>query len=204
MKSRFCLVVLVALLFLGCKKEKPIIFEGQLLFTSKFPYPLGNRKIEIYQSGSSSAIGLSSGSTSSSAITRTAINGNFRLSFIPGTSSFIIFSDTNSNSLTLGNSPDETTFPRFSRKNIPDSGYNAATPIFVGKTIDTAIVKVGLSSALTPADTIGLRAYTISGSIDKEYTGRSGNTGAFIVLDSICNMLSNDFNCYLKKISNTV
>ncbi len=172
MKSRFCLGVLVALLFLGCKKEKPIIFEGQLLFTSKFPYPLGNRKIEIYQSGSSSAIGLSSGSTSSSAITLTAINGNFRLSFIPGTS--------------------------------PDSGYNAATPIFVGKTIDTAIVKVGLSSALTPADTIGLRAYTISGSIDKEYTGRSGNTGAFIVLDSICNMLFTDFNCYLKKISNTV
>lgn len=142
MKSRFCLVVLVALLFLGCKKEKPIIFEGQLLFTSKFPYPLGNRKIEIYQSGSSSAIGLSSGSTSSSAITRTAINGNFRLSFIPGTSSFIIFSDTNSNSLTLGNSPDETTFPRFSRKNIPDSGYNPATPILWAKLLIPPLSKL--------------------------------------------------------------
>jgi hypothetical protein len=204
MKPAFYLLILMTLLFSGCKKEKPIVFSGQLLLTSKFPYPLVNRKIEIYQPGSPSAIGINSGSRSSSATTRTDANGNFRLSFTPGTASFLIFSGTNSNSLSLANSSDETAFPRFSRKNFPDSAYDAAKPIFVGKTIDTAIIKVDLSSDLTATDTIGLRAYTISGSIDKEYIGRSGTMGATIVLDTIYNLLLTDFDCFAKKFINTV
>lgn len=204
MKSVFCLVVLVTFLFSGCKKEKPIIFSGQLLLTKKFPYPLVNRKIEIYQPGSPSAIGINSGSTSSSATTLTTADGNFRLSFTPGTSSFIIFSGINSNSLILKNPLDDTTFPGFSRKNFPDSGYDADKPIFIGKTIDTTIIKVDLASDLTATDTIGLLGYTISGRIDKEYTGMSGTTGEVIVLDTISNMLFTDFDCFAKKFINTV
>ena len=204
MKPSIYLVVLLMFLFSACKKEKPIIFSGRLLLSSKFPFPLVNRKIEIYQPGSPSAIGINSGSTSSLTTTQTDANGNFRLSFTPGKSSFIIFSGTNSNSLILGNSPDDNAFPRFSRKNFPDSGYDVAKPIFVGKIIDTAIIKVGLSSNLIITDTIGLRAYTISGSIDKEYVGRSGTTGAVIVLDTIYNMLLTDFDCLEKKFINTV
>jgi hypothetical protein len=158
----------------------------------------------MYQPGSPSAIGINSGSTSSSVTTLTDANGNFRLSFTSGTSSFIIFSGTNSNSLTLGNSPYDIVFPHFSRKNFPDSGYDANKPVFVGKTIDTAIIKVILSSDLIATDTIGLRGYTISGSIDKEYTGMTGTTGNIIVLDTINNMLFTSFDCLTKKFNNTV
>jgi len=194
----------MTLVFSGCKKEKPIIFSGQLLLTSKFPYPLVNRKIQIYQRGSSSAIGLNSGSRSSSATTHTDASGNFRLDFTRGTASFIIFSGPSSNPLTLANSPDETVFPAFSRRNFSDSVYDVTKPIFVGKAIDTVIIKVGLSSDLTATDTIGLRAYTINGSIDKEYTGRSGTIGSVIVLDTINNMIFTDFDCLTKKFSNSV
>lgn len=205
MKSHSYTLFLIILCFSQCKKkEEPIIFSGQLLLTNKFPRPLINRKIEVYQAGSPSAIGINSGSTSSTAITNTDTNGNFKLTFIPGTSSFIFFSSSNSGSLILGNSADDKAFPNFSRKNFPDSGYDASKPIFVGKTIDTVIIKVGLSSNLTPTDTIGLKAYTISGNVDKEYTKRSGTIGAVIVLDTIYNMLLTDFDCFEKKFINTV
>jgi hypothetical protein len=204
MKSNFYLLIVMALLHWGCKKQKPITYSGRLLLSSKFPVPLANRKIAIYQPGSSSAIGLSSGSTAASATAQTDANGNFQLVFTPGTASFLVFSGTNSSPLTLRNSSGETTFPGFYRENFPDSGYDASKPIFVGKTIDTAIIKAILSSDLTPADTIGLRATTISGNIDKAYTGRSGNTNAIIVLDTIYNMLLTDFDCRSKKFRNTL
>lgn len=198
-------IALLTLLFSGCKKkEEPIIFLGQLLLTNKFPRPLVNRKIEIYQAGSSAAIGINSGSTSSAATTNTDANGNFKLIFTPGTSSFIFFSSRNYSPLMLRNSPSDTTFPRFSRITFPGPEYDASTPIFVGKLIDTVIIKVGLSSNLTLADTIGLQAYTISGSINREYTRRSGTIGAVIVLDTIYNMLLTDFDCFEKKYNNTL
>jgi hypothetical protein len=198
-------MILLTLFFSGCKKEqKATVFSGRLLLSSKYPYPLADRKIEIYQPGTAAAIGLNSGSRSASATTRTDANGSFRLSFTPGKSSFIVFSGTNINPLTLSNAPDETAFPWFSRKNFPDSGYDGSKPVFVGKVIDTAVIKVNLSSNLTAADTIGLQDFTIGGSIDKEYTGRPGATGAVIVLDTIYNMLFTGFDCFAKKFTNTV
>lgn len=204
MKSGFYLLMLMILFFSGCKKEKPIIFTGKLLLSKKFPFPLVNRKIEIYQPGSASAIGINSGSTSSIATTHTDANGNFRLSFTPGKSSFLFFSGTNSKPLIFGNSPSDNTFPVFSRMNFPDSGYNAANPIFVGKTIDTTIIKVGLASDLIATDTIGFSTNTISGSIDKEYTGRVGTTGSVIILDTIYNLLLTDYDCFARKFMNTI
>ena len=198
-------LILIILLFSGCKKkEEPIIFLGQLLLTNKFRRPLVNREIEVYQAGSSAAIGINSGSTSSTATTNTDANGNFQLTFMPGTSSFILFSSPNYSALRLGNSPSDTTFPRFSRKNFPDSAYDVSKPIFVGKIVDTVIIKVGLSSNLTQADTVGLQAYTISGSINREYTRRSGTMGAIIILDTVYNLLLTDFDCFEKKFNNTV
>ncbi len=204
MKPILCLLVLAMFLLSACKKEKPIIISGQLLLTHKFPRPITNRKIEIYQPGSPSAIGINLGSTSSTSTTVTDANGYFRLSFTPGRSSFIVFSSTNSGSLVLWNSLDDTAFPNFSRNNFPDSGYDATKPIFIGKTIDTAIIKVGLVTDLTITDTLGLRAYTINGSIDKEYTGISGSAGGVIVLDTITNMLFTDYDGFAKKFTNTL
>lgn len=87
----------------------------------------------------------------------TDANGNFRVSFIPGSSSFIIFSGANQNPLTLSNPIGDTSFPGFYRRNFPDSGYDPARPIFIGKTIDTGIIKVNLMTDLNANDTIGLR-----------------------------------------------
>lgn len=203
MKRLFYLsIILFALFFSGCKKQKPVVFSGQLLLSKKNPQPLNNRKIEVYQAGSSSAIGLNSGSTSSSANTQTDATGNFRLSFTPGTSSFIIFTSANSSQLTLGSASDDTAFPRFSRKGFSNS--DASSPTYVGKIIDTALIKVSLSSDLTLNDTIGVRAYTINGNIDKEYTRRVGTVGSVIILDTLYNMLFTDFDCLANKFTNTL
>lgn len=204
MKSKAWLLFIFCFLFSTCKKEKPVIFSGQLLLTEKYPFPISNRKIEIYQKGSPGAIGINSGALSSSATTVTDANGNFRVSFIPGTSSFIVFTGVNHNPLTLSNSIGDTSFPRFYRRNFPDSGYDPARPIFIGKSIDTGVIKVNLMTDLNPTDTIGLRAYTITGSLYKEYTGRTASAGSIFILDTIINMLFTDFDCVEKKFMNTL
>lgn len=179
------------------------MFSVQLLLTKKHPFPLANRKIELYQPGSAAAIGINSGSSSSSATAVTDANGFFRLSFTPGKSSFIIFSSTSSNPLTLSNPLGDTSFPQFFRRNFP-AAYNPGAPIYIGKTIDNAIIKVNLITDLTPSDTIGLQAYTLNGRITKEYSGRSAAAGSVIILDTISNMLFTDFDCYEQKFINTL
>jgi hypothetical protein len=196
-------VLISGLLFYNCKKEKPFVFSGQLLLTHKYPLPLANRKIEIFQPGSPPAIGINSGSTSSSAAGMTDPNGFFYLSFTSGKSTFIVFSSTNSTPLTLSNSVGDTSFPNFSRRNFSSEKSNG-TPIYIGKTIDTAIIKVNLITTLTSSDTIGLQAYTINGRINKEYTGRSAVAGSVIVLDTISNILFTDFDCLEQKFINTL
>ncbi|HEY8691093.1 MAG TPA: hypothetical protein VIM07_17805 [Chitinophagaceae bacterium] len=205
MKSIIRLQILVLFLFFSaCKKTKPVIFSGQLLLTKKHPVALSHRNIEIYQRGSPSAIGLNSGSSSSSSTSVTDANGFFRVSFLPGTSTFIIFTGANPNSLTLSNSFEDTSLPRFSRNNFPDSGYDAAKPTFIGKSIDTAIIKVILVTNLAATDTIGLRGYTLNGNLDKQYTGLTGSAGSVIILDTISNLLFTDFDCRTKTFINTL
>ncbi|MEO6672350.1 MAG: hypothetical protein ABIN93_02870 [Ginsengibacter sp.] len=205
MKAIAVLEILI-LLFLvsACKKTKPVSFSGQLLLTKKYPVVFSRREIEIYQPGSPGVIGIPASSLSSSSTAGTDAGGYFSLSFIPGTTTFIIFTGTNSNSLTLSNSFEDTSFPRFSRRNFPDRGYDPAKPIFIGKSIDTAIIKVNLLTDLTDADTIGLQAYSISGKLDKEYTGITASAGSVIILDTISNMLFTDFNCTENKFTNTL
>lgn len=196
--------LLIILLFSGCKKDKAIEFSGQLLLSKKYPIPIKNRDIEIYQAGSASAIGLNSGSSSSTSTGITDANGNFRLSFTAGKSRFIVFSGSNSSPLTLGNSPSDTSFPRFQRQNFPDSGYDAASPIFVGKIIDTAVIIVRLLSKLSLNDSIGLQGVTINGYIEKYYTGLTGNIGDVIKLDSIHNMLFTLYRGFNKEFYNDI
>jgi hypothetical protein len=64
--KRFWFILLASLsLVAACRKNpKPIIYSGQLLLSKKYPIPVSNKKIEIYQQGQSSAIGLGSGAAS--------------------------------------------------------------------------------------------------------------------------------------------
>jgi len=194
------LIVLVA----GCKKPKPVTFSGQLLLTKKYPIALSNTPIEIYQAGSASAIGIASGSSSSKATTSTDANGFFKVNFTPGTSTFILFSGASTKPLTLSSALGDTSRYRFARRNFPDSLYDNTKPIFVAKNIETAIIKTYLLSNLTTTDTIGLRAGTLNGNIDKEYTGLTGAAGSIIVLDTITNLLFTEYDCIQKIFANNL
>lgn len=199
----FFLLLIALLAFSTCKKDKSTIFSGQLLLTKKFPAFLSNRKIDIYQRGSPSTP-INIGSSSSSATTVTDANGYFRLKFLPGEAHLIIFSGRNTSPLTLESSLGDTTFPKFLRQNFPDSGYDENKPTFIGKTIDTAIIKMSVLTDLAAADTIGLQAYTINGRLDKIYSGRTAPAGSVIALDTISNMLFTDFDCLQHTFTNNL
>lgn len=191
--------------FVGCKKKiEPIAYSGQLLLSKKYPFPIANKKIEIYQTGSAPAIGLNSGSTSSSAVGVTDANGNFEISFTPGTSRFIFLSGANTKPMVLQSALGDTTFPHFSRKNFPGLNFNSPQPVHIGKIIDSVIVEVFLISDLNSTDTIGLRANTINGNLEKEYTGLSGNAGTSITVDTLTNLLFTEFESFENKFTNTV
>jgi hypothetical protein len=201
MKSIIHLTFLILLLFFSaCRKSKPVLFSGQLLLTKTHPTALANRKIQIYQAGSPSAILFSA--SSSTAVSKTDANGYFNLSFTAGSTTFLIFSGTNTGSLFF--SSDDTSFPQFHRKNLLDSNYNSTKPTFIGKSIDTAIIKVDLLSNLEATDTIGVDGYTLNGSFDKEYTGLKGTAGSVLILDTITNMLFTDFDCSTQTFTNNL
>lgn len=192
-------------LFISCRKEqKPIIYSGQLLLSKKNPLPVANKQIVIYQGGTAGAIGINSGATSSSASAVTDASGHFQITFRPGTSSFIIFSGASTSPLTFSSEFGDTSLFSFSRTNFPDSGNDPLLPIYIGKSIDTAIMKMNLSSDITTTDTVGLEINTISGRISKAYTGLSGNAGTTITLDTIFNEILKNYNCYQKNFINSL
>lgn len=188
----------------GCKKVDPIDLSGQLLLSQKIPTPLSNKKLEVYQSGSSSGIGIPSSSTSSSATTVTDAQGFFHFRFKPGKTTFLIFSGANATPLTLSNALDDTTFPRFTRMNFSPSELKTTKPIFVGKIIEEVTIKVHLLTDIAATDTIGLEGYTINGRISKEYSGFEAIAGSVISLDIIPNMLFTDYDYYDNQFLNNI
>ena len=158
----------------------------------------------MFQRGSGAGAILPMGASSSLASGGTDPNGYFRIRFTAGKGIFIAIPVSNSNPLLLRNSYEDTTFPGFSRDNFTDSVYDPSKPIFIGKTIDTVIIKITLLTDLAPTDTIGLRGNTITGRFDKEYIGKSGSAGSVIVLDTVVNMLFTDFNYFQRKFLNSL
>src|SRR5690242_3506473 len=202
MKSICQLTVLLVLLFFSaCKKSKPVIFSGRLLLTKTHPIPLADRKIQLYQSGSSAIIFSSTPSTS---VSKTDANGYFNLTFTPGRANFSVFSGPNSTPLFFSSVPGDSAFPQFYRRNFSDSDYNPGQPTYVGKSIDTAVIKVYLLSNLDATDTIGLNGYTVIGRVDREYTGLTAPAGSTMILDTITNMLFTDFDCNTNKFTNNL
>lgn len=193
-KLIFGLILISSFLICGCRKEKTVVFSGRFLFTKKYPTPVANRKIELYQRGSGAAIGIASGSSSAEANGATDANGSYHIGFKPGKSFFIIFSGSNGNDLEMHST--DSLFPSFSRNNIPSDGYEESSPQYIGKIIDTAIIKVRIATTTTlaPSDTVALNAMTLSGNIYREYTGMNAAAGSDFVIDTIYNMLFTDFD----------
>ncbi len=187
---------------MGCKKDERIDLSGQLILSQKIPTPLPNKKLEVYQRGSSGGIGIPSSSTSSSATTVTDAQGFFHFRFKPGKTNFLIFSGANASPLTLSNG--DTSFPRFTRTNYNPSELNINKPIFVGKIIEEVTIKVHLLTDIAVTDTIGLEGYTINGRISKEYTGMQATAGSVITLDMIPNMLFTDYDYYDNQFLNNL
>ncbi len=192
---------LIVILFCACKKPKPIVFSGQLLLTRKSLVPLSNKKIQIFQSGGSAIL---SGSSSSTAEAITDANGRFSMTFVPGTTYFAGFSGENISPLTLSNALYDASFPYFFRQNFPEQGYDASKPIFVGKSIDTIVVKVYTWKNITSSDTFGLRGTMINANFDKEYTGIRADSGSTFTLDILTNVLFTRFDCIKKTFANDI
>jgi hypothetical protein len=202
-KYSWIFFLVIILIVAACRKEqKAITYTGKLLLSKKYPIPLSNRAIELYQRGSSGAIGLNAGSSASSSNSITSIDGNFSLLFKPGTAVFIVFSGASSAPLTLSST--DTIFPYFKKQNFPDSAYDPAKPIYIGKIIDTAIIKVNATVAINSSDTIGLQTLTIDGKVDKIYTGINALQGSTMVIDTIYNMLLTEYDGYQKGFRNTL
>jgi hypothetical protein len=204
MKSITCLaLVLISLVLSACRKEKTRAYSGQLLLSKKFPTPLVDRAVEVFQRGSGSGAILPMGASAAVASSVTDANGYFSMRFTFGKGTFIVFPAANTNPLVLSNSYRDTSYPSFRIENFSDSLFFPRRPIFIGKTIDTLIISVSLLADLAPADTIGLRGGgTVTGKLDREYTGRTGAAGAEIVLDTIINALFTEFDYIQRKFRN--
>ncbi len=200
----FCILCLAIIFGKGCKKEDLIDLSGQLVLSEKIPTPLSNRKLQVYQHGTSGGIGIPSSSTSSSATTVTDVQGNFRFRFKPGKTRFLIFTGANATPFSLSSGLGDTTFPHFTRNNFTPSELNTNQPIYIGKIIEEVTIKMHLLTDLAVTDTIGLEAYTISGRISKEYTGIQASAGSEIILETITNMLFTDFDYYDNQFLNNL
>lgn len=188
MKSIFFLLLFSCCFISGCRKEETVEYSGRLLFTKKFPTPIANREISLRQVGA--AIDTSSGLAAGEARTVTDANGFFNIAFRPA--SFTLSPGWNSNSLLLTS---DTVFPRFSRVNYPGPEYGENSPIYIGKVVDTAVIRVTVSANLSATDTMGLEGLTLSGKFYKEYSGRTAAAGSTIVLDTLQNLLFTNFDC---------
>ena len=197
MKTTYRIIILILVIFSACIKPEPVNFSGQLLLTKKNPIPLSNREIEIFQLGGNAII---TGSSGSSSVNRTDVNGRFSMTFVPGSSYFTAFRGANGSSLTLISNQG---FPFFIRKNFPEQNYDSNTPIYVGKTIDSLIIKVYSFENITFSDTFGLRGITtLDSSINKRYRGITADSATTFTLDTIYNVLYTDFDCIKNKFSN--
>lgn len=117
---------------------------------------------------------------------------------------FIVFRGSNANPLIISNAPGDTTFPYFTRRNFTLSEQVAGKPIYIGKIIEEAIIKVRLQTAIDVTDTIGFEAYTTQGRIVKEYSGLQAPAQTLIQLDTLKNMLLTDFDYYDGRFLNNV
>ena len=196
MKITFTILTLILFLFCACKKPKSVIFTGQLLLTKKNPLPLSNRKIEVFQLGGNAII---IGSSGSSATTVTDADGRFKLTFVPGTTYFTAFSGENNSPLSLTG---REGYPYFIRSNFSVAGYDANKPIFIGKSIDSLIIKVYCFKSIIPSDTFGLRGNNVNARFEKKYTGIMADSASTLTLDTIYNVLFTNFDCVKRTFSN--
>lgn len=198
MKISFLYILIISILFYGCKKSEPIVFSGQLLLTKKNPVPLINRKIEIFQLGGS---GIIMGSSGASASTITDVNGRFSLTFVPGKSYFAGFSGGSISPLTLTSIEG---YPFFIKNSFPEIGYDKNMPIYIGKSIDSLIIKFYSFKNISPLDTLAIKGSSIDSVFEKRYTGITADSLTTFNLDTIYNVLFTEFDCNRKIFRNNI
>jgi hypothetical protein len=197
-------LLIISFVFSRCEKERGKSYSGQLLLSKKFPIPLGNRKIQMYEMSRPPGWIHPLAAPYTGATSMTNGGGYFQMNFAMAKGLSTISPDTSSNPLVLRSPTEDSTFPSFYREHFTDSVYDPSVPIFIGKTIDTVIFKVGLLTALAPTDTIAFSAKTVTGRLEKEYTGKSGSAGSVIVLDTIANVLFTDYSYAKRRYFNMI
>lgn len=197
MKLSYRTLFWLLFLFCSCKKIKPVVFSGQLLLTRKSPVPLSNRKIEIYQLGGNAIIMGSSGSSASAV---TDANGRFSITFTPGSAYFAGITGENIGALTFASTEG---FPFFVRGNFPGALYDENKPIFIGKSIDSLVIKVICFKRIVTNDTFQLTGTTTGARFEKKYTGITADSATTITLDTVYNALLTNFDCFQNTFRNT-
>jgi hypothetical protein len=193
--------LLFCLTLTQCRKSRqPVTFSGRLLLSKKYQQPIANRVINLSQDGSNALI---MGSSAAMASGTTDAEGRFSITFTPGESYFAGISYSNNSPIFLSSGYNDTAYPTFLHRSFRGDN-DPATPIYIGKVVDTALIRVLLTTNLSSGDTIGLRALTMNGPTDRQYTGLSGSAGSTILLDTVTKLLFTDYDGVSKQFYNTI
>ncbi len=194
---KILILFLLALIFLvSCRKDKTVEYSGQILLAQSRPEPLAGRQLDFYQPGGNAIL---MGSSSSSATTTTDASGRFNLTFTPGTGYFAGFRFSSDAPLHIMS---DNRFPPFSIDNFHSSNHNPGQPIYIGKIIDTAILKVYFLSNIHPADSIAFLGFTLTGSTQKFYSGISADSSEILTIDTLYGLLITDYDAGSRQFRN--
>jgi hypothetical protein len=181
--NRLFICFLSALMLLvSCKKEKAadIHIEGRLLFSNTNPLPVTNYPMEIIQAPTIPLMNPSSVSSSFSITTNN--EGYFECDFKDNTRHG--YSSGRFTPIQLrGNG---TPFlPYFSINNIIPGNMG---DIYLYKKIDSAIISVDASFAISPSDTLQINYYAVNGFATKKKTGIKVTAGTtHNIIDTLIN-----------------
>jgi hypothetical protein len=171
-------------LFVSCKKEKAahIHIEGHLLYSNSNPLPVVNYPMEIIQAPAIPLMNPSSISTSTSL--KTDNQGYFQCDF-KDNSRHGYFSGSFTPIHLRGNG---TPFlPWFTINDIMPGNMG---DIYLYKKIDSAIITVDVSYAISPTDTLQINYYSINGLVTKKKTGLKVTAGTTNnIIDTLYNVV---------------
>ncbi len=184
------IMVAIALTLYACRKDRNVVIEGQLLFSSSDPRRVANYDLELFQDGSSAII---FSNPSFTAKTKTDSEGRFRFQFDRPRGVFAGIPATTTLNTSLSG-VENGSFPGMFRSPFPDSISIANNNrIFIAKKVERLIVVLSSRGSIKSSDTVILRVNTMAGTVTRSYFGNVLNNGQSRVLDTIRQVISTQF-----------
>jgi hypothetical protein len=198
--NRLIICFLSALMLLvSCKKEKAadIHIEGRLLFSNTNPLPVTNYPMEIIQAPTIPLMNPSSVSSSFSITTNN--EGYFECDFKDNTRHGYSSGSFTPIQLRGNGTP---FLPYFSINNIIPGNMG---DIYLYKKIDSVIISVDASIAISPSDTLQINYYAVNGFATKKKTGIKVTAGTtHNIIDTLINAVFTTFEYQPKTYTNNI